>query len=335
MRNTTIWWMAALSLAALGCSGSGGSGGLTPEPVPTGNALPQTGTAGLGAVAVNGDLSQSALALFTIDVDPSTLSAAVRLKETRQATATDDVYHLSIGNFMNAGTVKVTNITGTATTLDISYAVTHPFGVPADLDAPATAANRLDLGISGRVLFMADVASAAGNTYFTDVVANTSLVRNADGLVRPRGMLDTTGFTANTFPFKSLVDETQDPRTGTASGSAVSNGGLVTGNYDGTTGWQRSNLGGNKDGWTGYGTLHQGQTASNMVSLDLATISAGGSFSMDVAILAKYQDPRGGSTPTQKKANRLPAATADINQFAYRRPHGSNDLESVRFEGES
>ncbi|HYE76596.1 MAG TPA: hypothetical protein VEI97_01290 [bacterium] len=200
MRYATSWWFATLALAALGCTG--GNEAVTPGPSPAG--LPQ-GNSALAGLAVRGDLAETALALFTLEVDPGTSSAAFHLKETRNSQATDDVYHLSIGNFINDGTVKVTEINVTGSTVDVSYRVTHPFKGPSNLDGPATAANRADLGISGRMVFLADVDTATGNTFFSDVVANTALPANADGFFQPKGLLGLTGYTANAFPFKSLV----------------------------------------------------------------------------------------------------------------------------------
>src|SRR5262249_1117007 len=139
------------------------------------------------------------------------------------------------------------------------------------------------------VLFLTDVASATGSTFFANgtdnVVANTGLVTNADAYYKPGGLLTLTGVTANTFPYRQLVDE-----SGADGGRVgISNGGSLDGNF-GANGWTLSELGSaapyNK--WTGYGVLHQGQSASNTVVLDRAALAAAGSFSLDVSIIAKY-----------------------------------------------
>ncbi|MEO7994930.1 MAG: PKD domain-containing protein, partial [bacterium] len=171
-----------------------------------------------------------------------------------------------------------------------------------------------------------DVASATGNTYFTDRVANTALVTNADAYYSP-GALITTAGTANTFPYKRLVDEAADNRTG------VSNGGNPDGNF-GADGWTRTELGTNKDGWTGGGVWHQGQTAGNVIALDKTAVAAA-PFSLDVAVVAKYNDPRQGANATEKKAHRLPPATPDMTVFGYRMPHCSLDVEAVSFDSTS
>ncbi|HYE78006.1 MAG TPA: hypothetical protein VEI97_08475, partial [bacterium] len=222
-------------------------------------------------------------------------------------------------------------------TLDLTYAVSHPFAAPTDLNAPPTATNRADLSISGRVLFLTDVPSATGNAFFTgngDVVANTEWVVNADAYYQPAGLLNLAGFTANTFPYKVLVDEAQDPRIGTATGAPISNGSNPRGNYSPTDGWQHHNIGPNNDGWTGFGVLHQGQTAFNDLRLALAPLTAN-PFQLQVAILAKYVDPRGGATAIEKRANRLPSNPPDITRFVYREPHGALDVERITFLGES
>ncbi|MEO7995273.1 MAG: hypothetical protein ABI743_12815, partial [bacterium] len=120
------------------------------------------------------------------------------------------------------------------------------------------------------------------------------------------------------------------------SGFAISNGGNVTGNF-GNDGWTRAELGianpFNK--WTGYGVLHQGQAATNTVVFSQAALAGAGTFTLDVVIIAKYNDPRAGASATAKKANRLPPATANaLTSMAYRMPHGALDCAPIKFEGE-
>lgn len=339
MRQLTWWLATSLALAALGCGGSNGvtpPAPLTPQDSPIGTGLvPEPGVppitsvpASLGQAYVRGSLADSALALYTIDIDPSTLSATASLKATRSGQATDDLYLLPIDSFFNARSFRITGITGTATTVDIAYEIAHPFPAPSDvLGTPNAVTNRSDLGVAGKVLWLADVASASGNTFFSDRVANTTLIANADAYYAPGGLLTTSG-TANTFPYKLLVDETLD---GTGSRVGISNDGDVTGNF-GTDGWTRDEYGTGNDGWTGYGVLHQGQVSRNVLSLSRGAIS--GSFSLDMAVIARYNDPRGGLTPAEKKANRLPPASADASLFAYRMPHGALDIQKVSFAGE-
>ncbi|HYE80244.1 MAG TPA: hypothetical protein VEI97_19885, partial [bacterium] len=107
------------------------------------------------------------------------------------------------------------------------------------------------------------------------------------------------------------------------------------GNYDpATLGWQQGNIGAARNGWTGYGVLHQGQVATNTLEFPLASLESS-ELELTVAVLAKYNDPRQGASGTARKANRLPASPADITKFGYRMPHGALDVESIEFSGES
>ncbi|HYE79674.1 MAG TPA: hypothetical protein VEI97_16935, partial [bacterium] len=164
------------------------------------------------------------------------------------------------------------------------------------------------------------------------------LVSNADGYFNPGALLtrnsngqplnfqDQHGATA--WPYKLLVDETQDPRRSRRSGLAVSNGGVSTGSYDASIGgWQLFNLGPDSDDWTGYGVLHQGQIAANEVRLRMSELE-GTELRLDVALIAKYIDPRTGANARELRANRLPTDNPD--EFHYRMPYGALDLESVR-----
>ncbi|HYE80502.1 MAG TPA: hypothetical protein VEI97_21210 [bacterium] len=326
-----------LALTLTGCSG--GADPLLPSipgaPVDLNPQLSPAGsTATLGGTALRSGRREVPAALYTLRIDPAAPAAVTALHPApRRPAQTDDVYELSIENFVKPSTFAVTAVERTATTLDLHYAVTHPFAAPADLNAPPTATNRADLGIAGRVLFLTDVPATSGNTYFGDVVANTASVTNADGYYRPAGLLDLPAFSANTFPYKVLVDETRDPRTSSATGAPLPNGG-ARGNYSPTDGWQRGNIGPTRDGWTGFGILHQGQTAGNTLSLGLAVLPAD-PFELEVAIIATYEDPRGGASGRERKGNRLPADPADVTRFVYREPHGALDLEQIRFVGES
>jgi len=333
MRTLTWWLAASLLLAAVGCSGGGKSPAM-PNLPPVDGTLPQVAqTAGgsLGTPFINGDLSASALAIYTIDVDPVSLEATSRLKETRQGQANDDLYLLSIDSFLRADSFRVRALAATATTIDVTYTVEHPFPAPNNpTGTPNGSTNRADLGVAGMVMVLAD-APASGNTYFTDRIANTALVANADAYFSPGGLLTVSG-TANTFPYRQLVDETLDPRVSPWVPLGVSNGGDVTGNF-GSDGWTRAEFGTGNIGWTGYGVMHQGQVVANMLSLNKSALGSGAS--LDVAIVAVYNDPRGGATPAQKKANRLPPASPDASLFAYRMPHGALDVASIEFLGAS
>ncbi|MEO7994091.1 MAG: hypothetical protein ABI743_06800, partial [bacterium] len=317
--------LSALAVAVLGITACGGGGGTAPalqlpsaqspasqspnlpavagqlpgsDLVSNATILPDavSALAGLGAVLGHGGTSQSALAIYTVDIDANALAATAHLKQTRSAQANDDLYLLSIEQFLKPTSFRIVGVGASPTTIDLTWELEHPFAGPSDpTGTPNGASNRADLGISGQVVFLTDVAAATGNTFFDEsgtgggqVVANTGLVANADAFIAPGGLLDLTSAIANTFPAQSLVDET----SGTGSRVATSNGGIVTGNF-GTDGWTRTELGGTHDQWSGYGVLHQGQTTRRKVSLDKAALLAAGGFSLDVGVIAKYADPRG------------------------------------------
>lgn len=334
MRTLVTTALGAVALSLLGCSQ-----GASTNPSP--NSLPAaTNAESHGAIYVAGDRAQSLGGRFEVSIDPSTLSGTVSLRDDRTVMANDDVYDLSIANFTRRDTLKIMGISRSATTLDIDYVVTHPFAAPTNLAGPATAANRADLGVSGRVCFMLDVPSATGNTYFTTaataapgvngIVANTGTVANAHGYYAPAGLIPGLTTTANTFPYRVLVDE--EGPDGARVG--VSNGGIATGNYIAAIGgWQQENIGPTNDGWTGFGVLQQGQAASSRLSLNLSALS--GPVDFDAVILVTYNDPRVGLNAATKRANRLPKAPTDINAFAYRMPHGALDVERMTFYGES
>ncbi|HYE80314.1 MAG TPA: hypothetical protein VEI97_20245 [bacterium] len=313
-------WPVAILAAAL-AAGCGSPTPLLPADHPT------------AAVSAAGPLvstlgGHATLGIYTLRIDPDTAATAVEVA-WRQTAATDDIYEFSPGAFMPAPVLRVDAVDITPTTVDLRYRVRHPFAAPADPAAPASASNRADLGIAGRLLFLGDVPSADGFTFFGDIVTNHALVWNADGYLEPRGMLEFPGYTANTFPYKLLVDETLNPRTSTATSNPISNGGVMTGNYLPGIGWQRGNLGQNRDAWTGFGVLHQGQEASNMVALNRLALGAG-PVELKVALIAKYTDPRGGATGFEKRLHRLPPETPDIGAYVYRQPHGALDIDRIR-----
>ncbi|MEO7994717.1 MAG: hypothetical protein ABI743_10000, partial [bacterium] len=352
MRNTSYFIAGSIALLALGCAGGSNNSPLAPagpsntdQSAPIASAAknlvaPPPAYAGsvnatLGGFALDGDVAESALGIYTVDLDAASLSATAHLKQVREGAANDDLYLLSIDSFLKDTSFKIRSVGGTATTIDLTYSLSHPFPAASDPSGtPNGSTNRADLGISGQTLFMVDVADATGNTFFDEtgtggdsVIVNSTLIANADAFVTPAGLLATSGV-ANTFPYQSLVDELSDSREG------VSNGADVTGNF-GADGWTRGEMGGTHDQWAGFGVLHQGQTSVRKVSFDKAALLAAGGFSFDVAVLAKYQDPRGGANGVEKKGNRLPPASADATKFAYRMPHGALDVERIEFDGDS
>ncbi|MEO7993572.1 MAG: hypothetical protein ABI743_04170, partial [bacterium] len=310
-------------LTLAGCQGGRSSEGIV-DPSPEAVPVSTSGSSALGTPMQRRDAYTSALALYTLTIDPKSLAASAALRETRAAQQNDDLYLLPIDRFLDADSFLVTGVSGTATTLDVRYVVKHPFPGPANLTGtPNASTNRADLGVTGFVLFLTDVSTATGKTYFPDRVVNTAVIANPDAYFAPGELLTLSGMTANTFPYLQLVDELV---AGTGSRQGLSNGGTVTGNF-GADGWTRTELGVNHDGWTGYGVLHQGQSSERTLSLRKSSLTAG--YRLDVAIVAKYNDPRGGANSKEKRGNRLPPATPDAALFAYRMPHGALDVGSV------
>lgn len=332
MRTTHFAVAGLIALTLAGCSG-GGHSLLSP-------GQPQGGVPGAtpGIPILQGDLVQSTLGVFNIEVDLLALDATVTQNHT--AAASDNTYELPLVNFMKPSHFQIQGVSKSPTTVDITYTVVHPIPAPTDLDAPPTAANRADLGAVLRVLFLHDVDQADGNTYFagTDgVVAHTGLVANPHGYFMPKGLVELSGSAiANTFPYRLAVDEAANGGIGNRDGIPGVAGSFGQGNYDPFNGgWQRTNMGADRKGWTGYGMLHQGQSATSTVRINRAALEGGETFRFQTAIVAKYLDPRGGNTGVQRRSNRLPKADGDPIAFAYRMPYGALDCELVRFAGES
>ncbi|HYE78450.1 MAG TPA: hypothetical protein VEI97_10720, partial [bacterium] len=270
---------------------------------------------------------------YTLTIDTAALTG--ELSPWRTGTGIQGkLYDLDIDNFMKRDTLQLNGLRfdGDGNVV-VDYTVTHPFAPPSNLDGPATAANRADLGFTGRVLFLGDVPSddIPNQTFFGDVVANTNLVLDADSYVSPGDLLaQGEGLNATAFPGKLIVDEAIG-----AGGNriGISNGGDPRGNYDPAAGgWQRSNMGTNRNGWTGYDFLHQGQRARNAVTFDREALGAN-QASLAVAILIKYTDPRG--VPfSQNRGVRLPQNPPDPAVFAYRVPNGALDASKITFDGD-
>ncbi|MEO7993913.1 MAG: hypothetical protein ABI743_05900 [bacterium] len=329
MRSHPCTILTLLALGLAGC-GSGGPSPLIPKapaPPPTpGVAPPATSVAAaLGGVATHAGVADSALAIYDLTLDPISLNAVANLHETRAGQASGDLFVLPVDQFFGAGDFEVLGISWRSESVDVQYAIHHPFAAPSDLAAPSTGLNRADLGFAGMVLLLADVPTTTGNTYFTDVVANTSLVTNADAYFRPAGLLDVNG-NANTFPYKVLVDE----RGPAGSRLGISNAGDPRGNF-GTDGWTSANIGSNRVSWTGYGVMHQGQTTLNTFSFDPAVLGTA-PITFQIAVIARWADPVGGSP---RSLHRLPPATPNLADFGYRMPHGALDCERIEYLGES
>lgn len=305
-----------ISLSAIAFIGAliSGCAGPSPATPPTSSqlVLPDSQSA----------LQESAMLRSRWTIDLASLTGTVAATEPARVATQSELYSLSIGAFSRPDTITITGIERGPDALLIHYTTTHPFPKAADLSAPASAGNREDLAITGRVVFLID----GFEEYFGGTItADTSLILDPDGYVTPGEMIDTSLLNANTFPYQLLVDEAQDNRLG------LTNAGEVTGNYASAAGgWQVPEF---TAGITGYDILGQGQSSTHTLAIDVAALEGAGQLSFDAVILAKYEDPRGGTTATERRANRLPVG--DVARFAYRMPHGVLDVSAVIYNGES
>lgn len=281
---------------------------------------------------------------FQIDIDVDTMTSRIEPLAPRTGAAIGDLFFLNVDNFGVKMVISpdggLRNLDLVNNTIEFHYDVSHAFPAPATPGGTASAGNRADLGIAGRVVFLCDVPLTDLSTFAQNYVGNfefpfssgtermhTLAILDAHGYYNPAGMLDgfhtpTNGTTA--WPYKMLVDESMNARRATAGGAPISNGGLGTGNYASSGSW------GNVAAWTGgpnvtgYGVLHQGQTVANYVVLN---IRPGANFGFKALVIANYSDPRGGANASEKRANRLPKD--DTSKFAYKMPHGAVDMEAV------
>lgn len=264
-------------------------------------------------------------ALFDVTVDQTSMTAAV-MPRRLGANFQGNLYDLDIRAFQDAESFRITGVRSDPDGNPIiDYQHAHPFG-PPDLSKPVSAANRADLGYTGRLLFVGEVPSAQrpGSTFFSGLLVNVGLVANADGYLEVGDLLTQgQGFVTRAFPYRLIVDEVRNNRVGQP------NSGVYTGNYDAASGgWQRSNLGSNNTGWIGYDYLHQGQVARSFVTLRKEAFQSG-TATFTVAILIRYCDPRG----TKDKANRLPQQPVDVLKFAYRLPYAALDCSKITVGG--
>jgi len=331
-------------LAAVACSCGTllmfGCQGLTPlDPTPP--PITSSGEAALGATLISPAASLGALALYDVSLDLESLAAEVSLRAGRQAQENDDVYLLPVDNFLRPDSFVIRalqrhpDVASSSVLIDrtprleLQWEFTHPFQSSAVIP-------RADLGFSGIACFLFDVNTASEHQYFAsdaNVILNESLALNADGYFQPKALLDLTGFTANTFPYQTLVDELGgDVLSGNrflpGTNTRIENLWDPRGNY-GLEGWQS----GPTHTWTGFDILHQGQAVRRTLQLDLATIEAAGRVDFVVAIFDKYVDPKSATPGFQ---HRLPADPPDLlGHFGYRYPHGCWDVSRVRFMGET
>lgn len=309
------WPLLLLALVTLGCSGSTPAApALVPDETPA------------ATIDRAGALTQAIGGRWRLEVD----GAQVSLDPIRAASTADQgrLFHLDIGQFMRAKDLEIRSFEYDVDgNLRVDYAIHHPFPPPVFANPP-NAKNRADLSFSGQLLILTDVPSGQTgvHTFYPGIVANTEAVLDADGFVDPGDLLyrDPT-IRATVFPYKLVVDELRNNREGR------SNDGSITGNFDQALGgWQRVNMDefGINNGWTGYDVLHQGQTATGSFTLSQSALAAG-RLSTELAVLIKYQDPKG-TVPILNPLVRFPQdQPADLNVFAYHPLFGAIDASVV------
>lgn len=310
------------SLIIAGCAGNS-----PVDPPSTDNQA----TPSLGATIMTGPLtSLSAPAIYRWKIDPATLTAtSTLLTADRSAQDNDARFLLPLDNFLRPDSLRIERIRATADTLELNYRFTHPF-------ASSEISNRADLGFSGFLLFLTDVDTATGNTFYNDlgdpVILNRDLITSAQAYWSPGNLLDLPGFSANTFPYRLIANEGGfSNRVNPVTGAPRSNEGKPAGNYDPANGWWT--LFGNSDNWTGFDVLHQGQAAIGVLTLNRDALAAAGTFSLDVAVIAKYADPKSAAPGFE---HRKPGIPPDVlNDFAYRYPYGALDVSRITWEGQT
>ncbi|HYE76477.1 MAG TPA: hypothetical protein VEI97_00695, partial [bacterium] len=273
------WYPLAAITAALVLAGCSSSTPTDPTPDTRGAVLgPQVGDPS--------GMVQSALGAWTLQVDPTSATAILELVRTGAATlyGQGQNYLLSVRPFFNPGDVSVRRVSVDPDgRLRVSVRVQHPFDVPADPTRPATATKRLDLHIAeAHLLLVAD----GSDTFFSGtpdgpVVVNHGLLSNAEGYRDPGPLFDPVAMgvaSATAFPYRMLGDfDPVDP----------------DGNYNPTGGgWQGAAL----LAPTGYGVFPMGADKTVDLVLNLQT---GDTLDLGLVVLAKYQDPRGGTTAVQ------------------------------------
>lgn len=251
-------------------------------------------------------MAEGPLGIYFLERDPADPTQAKLVMDRQAQAAQGDLYALSVRPYMTLDSLTLLSSSpAPGGFTDYTLRFTHPYGLPADFNPPATASKRLDLFIFDVNL----VAMIPGDRLFfnASIKTNTTQVGTVSGyrMVGPLLDLSRFGLTegTNVFPFRLFhrIDA-----------------GNPAGNY-GTDGWiQNEYLNA-----TGYDVIPQGATAD-------ATIRLANSLgaSVPLVMLAKYMDPRAGDDAPTKRANRLP--NADPANLRYFLPEAAGDLQNIR-----
>lgn len=251
----------------------------------------RTGVAGTFDITVNPDLSFS-------------------MAEDRSAAAQGDKYLLPVHQFFR-NRVQPQSIRRTpGGNLEIVIRFDHPFAAPPDLVQPPTSTKRADLHIFN--VWAGFLVNGSESYFGGSATTNTRALVNADSYRQVTGMVNVpVGTTANTFPGKLISD------------ISAGNADPATDNYDPQNhGW----IGSAVQAPRGFGVFAQG--ASRDITFNFDPEGVGGPVSLRGIIMADYTDPRGGTTPAEKRASRLPDPL-DPTRLRYVLPHGAGDLQKL------
>ena len=258
--------------------------------------------------ATNDGRATGNMGVFRVEIDEN-LNAEVIMP--RSAQAQGDRFLLGVDQFFQPSDILAKSIRLTPqNALELTIGFSHPFDRPADLIGPPTALKRLDLHIFN---VWAGILAEGNEQFFGGAVTtNTSALLNPDSFREVGGLVTgDDGLAANVFPGKWVADQ-----SGANTDPALDN-------YDETdNGWEASEL----QDPQGFGVFPQGASVDITFVLDPGT--NGGPIATNFVVLADYMDPRGGDTPPEKRANRLPDPI-DPTLLRYFLPWAAGDLQAI------
>ncbi|MEO7993301.1 MAG: PKD domain-containing protein [bacterium] len=297
--------IASALLCLLFAFGLGCSHGDSDAPVTPTAALPVLGAPFAEAVSADG-MASGVLGIYWLERDAENPTQA-QLQLSRTGEAQGDLYALSIRPFLTASSLTVqSSVAGPNNTTDYTLRFVHPYTIPANFTPPATATKRMDLFIFDVNLLLAVTGT---DTFFSNALkTNWNAMPSPSGFRQAGPLFDpaTVGVSngTNVFPYQLV---------GNISSTSPA------GNYDAAGGWS-----GNE--WfapTGYDTVPQGATIDTVMRISNTIPTP-----LPLVVLAKYMDPRKGTTAVEKRANRLPSST-DPTKCRYFLPEACGDLQRI------
>ena len=309
--------------------------------------------------------NETTLGIFRLRIDPQTLSHTEEVltlprgasgPNTQADVITTDLAGLaSVEGFPVGDLFDATGLAlDAAGNLVIEYDHEHPFPTPDDglelgqpMYTPNDLTKRLDLVYTGRIVFLVE----RDTTRHTETFFGTSgLIKpNPEAVHRPDGYLhtpvtgtdndiifddiDNNDFTlflgsdddpidwqdTDTFPYMLLKKDDDE------------------GNYQSQSnidGWARTFI---DEGWTGFDVIYHGEEVAGSVTIDKDWLAEaeGGEWVIDLAILAKWADPKGEKLdPPATNVDRWgPTGNPDDeDRFAYRFPHAALDVSRITLD---